>query len=223
MFQTTIGILRSPGLLRKRSHKRSPKPSTKNPWPSPQSASRATLPHREKLRIAVRTHSSNASARIRFELKSSATPVLRIVLHNRVVQAACCAHDGNCSIAQAVNLIQAAGLVARRHQKHIRAGFDFVRDGIVVSDFHADFRRIFLRQLAGRASHIADRRSRARRAPDFPASARLRLRRKYRSLSDPTNRETMPITGRVIFSSGSLNSSSRSFLQARLPSRLCAE
>jgi len=49
------------------------------------------------------------------------------------------AHDGDGAVFQAVDLIQAAGLVARGHEEHIRSGFNFVGDGVVECYFGGDF------------------------------------------------------------------------------------
>ena len=46
---------------------------------------------------------------------------------------------GHCSIFQTIDLIQAARLVSRRHQKHIGASFNLVRDGIVISHLDGNF------------------------------------------------------------------------------------
>ena len=57
-------------------------------------------------------------------------------------------HHGHRAVLQAVNLIQAAGLVPRRHQENIRAGFDLVRKEVVIRHFHVEFGGIDPSQLA---------------------------------------------------------------------------
>ncbi len=63
-------------------------------------------------------------------------------------QAAGGAHDGHGAIAQAVHLVEPARLVTAGHQEHIGAGFDAVRQRIVVTDVHGDFRRVVLGETA---------------------------------------------------------------------------
>ena len=56
---------------------------------------------------------------------------LRIPVDLLVGQASGPAHDGRGAVAQAVHLVQAAGLVAGWHQEEVGAGFDPVRERVV--------------------------------------------------------------------------------------------
>ena len=57
---------------------------------------------------------------------------------HRVRQPAHRAHDRHRAVAQAVHLVQAARLEARRHQEHVSAGLDQVREPLVEPDPRAD-------------------------------------------------------------------------------------
>ena len=81
---------------------------------------------------AQRTASNNASAGIVPELKSS-------VFINGIIQAPGGANHRHCAVAQAVDLVQAAGFVVAGHQEHVGAGFDPVGKRGIVADLHAHF------------------------------------------------------------------------------------
>ncbi len=53
---------------------------------------------------------------------------------DRIDQPAGGAHDRHGAVAQAVHLVQAARLEARRHQEHVGAAFDEVREAFVEAD-----------------------------------------------------------------------------------------
>src|SRR5579871_1272733 len=76
------------------------------------------------------------------ELEAGAGAVFQIEKLDRVVETAGGTNNWDGTILQTVNLIQATRFVARRHEKHVGAGFDFVRDGVVVGDFDADTIRV---------------------------------------------------------------------------------
>ncbi len=57
----------------------------------------------------------------------------RIERLHGVGQAAGLAHDGDRAVAQAEHLVQAAGLVARRHEQHVCTGLDQVSQLIIVA------------------------------------------------------------------------------------------
>src|ERR1700739_2379868 len=57
-------------------------------------------------------------AAVLIEFEAGSLPGARIPGFDRLVQAAGGAHNRHSSILQAVNLVQAAGFVARRHQEH---------------------------------------------------------------------------------------------------------
>ena len=82
--------------------------------------------------------STKRGAGIFGELETGAGSLLNVERFDRIIESAGGPHNRHRTILQTVNLIQAAGLIARRHQKHIGAGFDFVGDGFVVGDFYAD-------------------------------------------------------------------------------------
>ena len=52
------------------------------------------------------------------------------------------AYHGHGAVALAVDLVQAAGLEARGHEKDIRACLDVVRQRLVVADVQADLLRV---------------------------------------------------------------------------------
>src|ERR1700687_5537799 len=58
------------------------------------------------------------------EFETGTGSVLQIKRLDCIVKTACSANNRHRTVLQAVDLIQAAWLVARRHQTHIRAGFD---------------------------------------------------------------------------------------------------
>ncbi len=60
------------------------------------------------------------------KLKASSGTVCRIKLLDGVVKSAGSAHDRHRPIAHAVHLIQSAGFIVRRHQKHVGSGFDLM-------------------------------------------------------------------------------------------------
>src|ERR1700680_2015919 len=72
------------------------------------------------------------------ELEAGSLAGARIPGFNGVVESASGTHDGNGSVFETVNLIQAARLVFRRHEEHVTAGFNFVRNRIVISDLDRD-------------------------------------------------------------------------------------
>src|SRR6266700_7979998 len=55
-----------------------------------------------------------------------------------VVETAGGAHNGYCPVLQAIDLAEAAGFIARRHQEHVCPGLDFVSKDIVVSNANCD-------------------------------------------------------------------------------------
>src|SRR2546425_6468533 len=87
-------------------------------------------------------------AAISLELETRAIAGPRIKGLNRVVEPPRGAYHGHGAVLQAVNLVQPAGFVARRHQKHVRPGLNLVRQGVVIGDLHADFAGESRRQLA---------------------------------------------------------------------------
>src|SRR5271166_6535995 len=86
-------------------------------------------------------------AGVRLELESRALPGLRIKLFDGVVESADRAHNRHGAIAQAVDLVHAAGFVMRRHEEHVATGFDLVRQRVVVGDLHAKLLGILFVQL----------------------------------------------------------------------------
>ncbi len=72
------------------------------------------------------------------ELESGALLSACIPGIDRVVEAACSTNHRRGTVLQAVNLVQAARLVAGRHKKHVRAGLNLVGQCVVVSDSHSD-------------------------------------------------------------------------------------
>src|ERR1700740_3819787 len=72
------------------------------------------------------------------ELEAVAGAMFQIKWFDGVVEPSSCPHNGDGSIAQAVDLLQATRLVARRHQEHIRTCFDEVRPPVVVRHHHTD-------------------------------------------------------------------------------------
>ena len=87
-------------------------------------------------------------ARVVGELEARALAGARIPRLDGVIKTAGRPHDRNGPVFQAVNLVQSAGLVARRHQEHIRARFNLVCDGIVVRDLDRNLvRKLFVEPL----------------------------------------------------------------------------
>ena len=72
------------------------------------------------------------------ELKASPGTVFEVEGVDGVVEATGRANDRNGAVAEAVDLVQAAGLITRRHQKNIGAGLDEVGEAIVIADDRAD-------------------------------------------------------------------------------------
>src|SRR5215831_2247995 len=81
------------------------------------------------------------------ELKTIPGSRRSIKFLDRVIKATRCPHNRNSSIFETVNLIQAAGLKCRWHQKHIGAGLYLVGKRIVKADVDADSLRICVVQL----------------------------------------------------------------------------
>ncbi len=81
-----------------------------------------------------------------------------VVLHG-IFQAANGAHDRNGTIFKAKHLVEAAGLVERRHQEKIRSRLDLVRKGLVEIDARRDLLRIARRR--GAKKFLVARRARA--------------------------------------------------------------
>src|SRR5262245_47891917 len=79
-----------------------------------------------------------ALARILVEFVAVPPPRRRLEISDRVVQSADAAHDRRGAIFQAVHLIQSARLISRRHQENVCAGFDLVRERVVISEIDAD-------------------------------------------------------------------------------------
>src|SRR6266404_1808465 len=73
------------------------------------------------------------------KLETCALLCTRIPRIYSVVQSAGGADDWNRAVFQAVNLIESARLVPRRHEEHIGASFDLVGESIVVRDPHCNF------------------------------------------------------------------------------------
>ena len=72
------------------------------------------------------------------ELEAGAGAGVRVPLLDGVVQAAGGVDDGHGSVFEAVHLVQPAGLVARRHEEDIGAGFDLVREHLIEADVDGD-------------------------------------------------------------------------------------
>src|ERR1041385_7951994 len=81
------------------------------------------------------------------ELKAVTVPRQRVEIFDRVVEAAGRAHNRNRAVFEAVNLIEPARLIARRHQEHIGARFDLVRERVVETYGDADSLRVHGREL----------------------------------------------------------------------------
>ena len=64
----------------------------------------------------------------------------RNLVFHRVVETTHGAHDGQRSVPLAVELIQAAGFVARWHHEEVRPGLDEVGERLVQSDVGAELR-----------------------------------------------------------------------------------
>src|SRR5215470_17776371 len=79
-----------------------------------------------------------AVARILVEFVAVPPPRRRLEISDRVIQSADAAHDRRGAIFQAVHLIQSARLISRRHQENVCAGFDLVRERVVISEIDAD-------------------------------------------------------------------------------------
>ena len=75
-------------------------------------------------------------------------PVRGIPQLHRVGEAAGLVHDRHRAVAQAVHLVEAARLVARRHQEHVGAGLDQVRELVREAVVEADLARERARELA---------------------------------------------------------------------------
>ena len=116
------------------------------------------------MRSARCSASKSASAVVRVEQEAGALAGRGFHCVHRVGQPAGATHDRHRAVAQAVHLVQAARLVARRHEEHVGAGLDPVRELVVVA-------RCRTRPCAGSAlqpartsARSAPRRCRARRA-----------------------------------------------------------
>src|SRR5579872_1495330 len=56
-----------------------------------------------------------------------------VALLNRIFESAGGAHDWHGSVLEAVDLVQPAGFVVRRHQEDVGAGLDFVSEGAIIA------------------------------------------------------------------------------------------
>ena len=72
------------------------------------------------------------------ELEAGAFAGADIVGFDGVVEAAGGADDGDGAVLERVDLVEAAGFVARGHEEHVGAGLDAVRHLIVVSDLDGE-------------------------------------------------------------------------------------
>jgi len=68
------------------------------------------------------------------ELESRSCAVLKVEGFDGVVQATRCSHDRNGAIAQAINLVEAARFVFRRHQKDVGARFHQMGQPVIVTN-----------------------------------------------------------------------------------------
>src|SRR5256885_8973365 len=72
------------------------------------------------------------------KLETGASAMLQIEQFDCIVQATGSANDRHGTVLQTIDLVQAARLVARRHEKDVGASFNFVSDSVVVGDFSAN-------------------------------------------------------------------------------------
>ena len=82
------------------------------------------------------------------ELEAGAFAGADIVGLDGVVESADGADDGNGAVLERVDLVEAAGFVARGHEEHVGAGLDAVRHVIVVSDLDGEAARILADETA---------------------------------------------------------------------------
>ncbi len=156
--------------------------------------------HRPDLRIPVQRgvdRPRQAGGIVVIEHHAGALPGLRIEVLHRVGQPAGAAHDRDGAVAQAVHLVEAAGLVLRGHQEHVAGGLDPVRVFLAVATAKGHARRMLMRQLARGTARSA--------ASPLPSTARQNSRSASRRgsasiiRSSPfceARRLTMPISGR---------------------------
>src|SRR5512137_2166496 len=71
------------------------------------------------------------------EFKSIAPAIALIIIHNRIVKSSGCPDNRNRAVLEAVDLVQPAGLIARRHQEKVTARFNFMGNGVVIGDFYS--------------------------------------------------------------------------------------
>src|SRR6185312_13600765 len=85
------------------------------------------------------------------ELKTSSLSGRRIPLLYRIFQSSGRAHDGNSSVAHAVNLSKSARFIMGGHEKDVRPGFDHVGQAVVIGDLYRDAIRI---DIVQRTEHL---------------------------------------------------------------------
>jgi len=85
--------------------------------------------------------------RVGRELESSACAKAGIPFLHSVVESAGRTHNGHGSILEGVDLVEAAGLEAAGHEENIRAGFDFVGEGIVVTNLDGEAARVCISKV----------------------------------------------------------------------------
>ena len=139
---------------------------------------------------ADRKAASIASAEYSLNLK----PVVSI---DGIIQAAGGADHGNRSVAQAVDLAQAAGLVVAGHQEDVRAGLDPMSQRIVVRHFDGESARGRRRPCPPEVPRSERLPSPAPPATDSPPRVRRRLPRSGRTPSgSPGGIPSRPGAGR---------------------------
>ncbi|SFV68667.1 hypothetical protein MNB_SV-10-1061 [hydrothermal vent metagenome] len=83
---------------------------------------------------------------VKFE--TVALSCLMVVIDDRIVKASGGSDDGQCSVPQGVDLVQAAGFEQRRHQKEVTSRFDLMGKCVAVPDVASEFLRMFLCHMA---------------------------------------------------------------------------
>ena len=131
-----------------------------------------------------------------FEDETGAGAGARVPGLHGVGEPAGAVHDGHRAVAQAVELVEAAGLVARRHEEHVGARLDQVGEVVVEAAVETDLAREGALQAA---EHVLEPRLAAAEhhqlkarggATDRASTDRTRSKPFW-----PTSRETMPSTG----------------------------
>ena len=175
---------------------RAPAAPRRSPWPCRSAAASSRPPGREDVCSAVSSAQRRPSGVKWSKSEAGALARHRVPGLDRVGEAARAAHHRRRAVAQAVHLVEAARLVARRHEEEVGAGLDPVRQLLVVAAEVPGLAREARPGARRGTTRTAPRRCRARRSARRGGRGTRAACRSSRS--NPfcaVSRETMPSTG----------------------------